>query len=173
MNGEGLLEIYRFTHEQMEEIYKLIGEDKVKPYSVKQIENILEAYKLIKEYGTAMELPAEEKIPRRAIKTYSVKEIEKLLKGRVSSSEFEDVRCRKIFEKIKGDLERYFGPQLADKLLDIQFKKLGIGKEITCRDVGMIMADLESGILEKILGKERSEVAIERFKEYFNVYALE
>ena len=57
--GERLLEIYESSDEQMKNFYKITGEAEnspknsdIKPYSVKEIERTIEAYLVIKKYGT-------------------------------------------------------------------------------------------------------------------------
>jgi hypothetical protein len=58
--GEGLLELYECSDAQMKKFYGIIEEGEtppktsdVKPYSVKEIEKIIEAYLVIKKYGKA------------------------------------------------------------------------------------------------------------------------
>jgi hypothetical protein len=67
-DGKGVLEIYECSSVQIKKVYRMIGEantprkiseeKSVKPYSVREIEKILEAYKAIKEYGK-VEAPKE------------------------------------------------------------------------------------------------------------------
>lgn len=63
-DGKRVLKIYECSSVQMKKVYRTIGEantrkiSKEKPYSVANIEKILEAYKTIKEYGK-VEAPKE------------------------------------------------------------------------------------------------------------------
>lgn len=123
---------------------------------------MVEAYRVIKEYGTEV----------KKVKPPSPKELERIFEGRIHLDEKGNIICRKVLEKIRGDLADIFGPRQTEILMRKQFKKLDIDeKNITCRDVGMIMEDLRSEVLEKIFGKEGSNLIIQKFKKYFITYA--
>lgn len=166
---KGMLETYECSESQLKKIYEAIGkpeieaaEEKRQPYTVKEIEKMLEAYKVIGEYGTEA----------KKVKPPSLKQLERIFEGRIHLDKKGNIICRKVLEKIRSDLADIFGTRQAEILLKKQFKKLDINeKDITCRDVGMIMDDLRTEILEKIFGKERSNLIIQKFKKYFITYA--
>ncbi len=187
--GEGLLEVYRFTSDDVAKVYEIIGvedereggrggageeagphfkitkEAKPRPYSVAEIKKMVEAYKLIRDYGTR-------KVNKKKVKPLSPKELEKIFEGRITLDEESNIICRKVLGKMKEDIAELFGKHQEESLLKKQFKRLDIDeRNITCRDVGMIIEDLRREILEKIYGKEKADLITRRFREYFITFA--
>jgi len=126
---------------------------------------MVEAYKLIKDYGTS-------EVDKKKVKPPSPKELEKIFEGRITPGKEGDIICRKVLEKITEDIAELFGKHQEESLLKKQFERLDIDeRNITCRDVGMIIEDFRREIFEKIYGKEKADIITRRFREYFITFA--